>query len=258
MKKFSALILLSSLFLPLDAWSDDQNQAPLTGYFRSSTTPLELLGERGAETLAEVFAPDEELRWQLNVPDTYDPANPPGLIVYVNRGNWGGGKKVWSDVFRDRNLIWAGALDAGDEAPINERMLKAILAPTMLAKTYSIDPRRVYIAGFSGGAHVAAILATSRPELFKGGLFMGGARFWEEKTPPKIDIVRQNRFVFLAGANDVARTRVARTADSYRAAGVMQTKLIIVPNTRQELPGRSYFETAIDYLDGRSNADTSN
>jgi hypothetical protein len=87
---------------------------------------------------------------------------------------------------------------------------------------------------------------------------MGGAVFWEEKTPPKIDIVRQNRFVFLTGTNDVARTRVARTADSYRDAGVTQTKLIIMPNTRQELPGRSYFQTAIDYLDGRSDADTSN
>ena len=258
MNKFSALILLSVLFLPSGAWSDDTDESPRTGYFRSSTTPLELLGERGAETLSEVFAPDEKLRWQLNVPENYDPANPPGLIVYVNRANWGGGKKVWSDVFRDRNLIWAGALDAGDKAPINERMLKAILAPTMLAKTYRIDPPRVYIAGFSGGAHVAAILATTRPELFKGGLFMGGAVFWEEKTPPKIDIVRQNRFVFLTGTNDVARTRVARTADSYRDAGVTQTKLIIMPNTRQELPGRSYFQTAIDYLDGRSDADTSN
>jgi hypothetical protein len=117
MNKFSALILLSVLLLPSGAWSDDTDESPRTGYFRSSTTPLELLGERGAETLSEVFAPDEKLRWQLNVPENYDPANPPGLIVYVNRANWGGGKKVWSDVFRDRNLIWAGALDAGEVSP---------------------------------------------------------------------------------------------------------------------------------------------
>ncbi len=256
MKQLSALILFSTLLLSSGAWSDDEQKGPRTGYFRSSITPLELLGEQGATTLAEVFKPDEKLRWQLSVPNTYDPANPPGLIVYVNRGNWGGGKKVWSDILRDRNLIWAGALDAGDEAPINERMLKAILAPTMLARTYRIDPARVYIAGFSGGAHVAAILATTKPELFKGGLFMGGAIFWEEKTPPKIDIVRQNRFVFLTGANDVARTRVTRTADSYRKAGAMQTKLIVVPNMRQELPGPSYFESAIDFLDSRSEDET--
>ncbi len=254
MKKLTALLVLSVCFLPPGAWSDEA-EGPRTGYFRTSITPFELLGERSA-ALAEIFAPDEELRWQLDVPKTYDRASPPGLIVFVNRGNWGGGKKVWSDVLREKNLIWAGALDAGDETPVNERMFKAILAPTMLARTYRIDPRRVYVAGFSGGAHVAAILATTRPELFKGGLFMGGAMFWGEKTPPKIDIVRQNRFVFLAGANDVARTRVARTADSYRDAGVSQTRLIIVPNTRQELPGPSYFATAIDFLDARSEAGT--
>lgn len=251
MKQSPIFFLVGLLLMLLTSVSADE-QAPRTGYFRVSSTPLELLGEQGASALSEVFAADEKLRWQLVVPDNYDPAQPPGVIVFVNRGDWGGGNKAWSQVFEEKNLIWIGALDAGDQSPINERMFKALLAPTVLARDYAIDPRRVYISGFMGGAHVAGILSTTRPETFQGGLFMSGAVFWGDKTPPKLDRLRQNRFVFLAGANDVARTKVARTAESYKKAGLQNTNLIIVPNMRQELPGNSYFEAAIDYLDSRS------
>lgn len=252
MKFVPRMVLASLILVVLPSWSADEERGPRTGYYRLSTTPLELLGEQGAQTLSEVFAPDEELRWQLDVPKNYDPVRPPGVIVFINRGTWGGGKKVWNPVLTDKNLIWIGALDAGDQSPMNERMLKAILAPTVLAGHYALDPTRIYVAGFSGGAHVANILSTSKPELFKGGLFMSGAAFWGDKMPAKIDVVRQNRFVFLSGSNDVARTKVARTAESYRAAGVDNVELIVVPNMRQELPGPSYFETAINYLDSRN------
>lgn len=252
MNSLLKMILVSSILVASPSWSADENNGPRTGYYRLSTTPMELLGEGGARTLSEVFAPDEKLRWQLDVPKNYDPANPPGVIVFINRGTWGGGKKVWNPVLNDKNLIWIGALDAGDQSPMNERMLKAILAPTLLAGYYALDPTRIYVAGFSGGAHVANILSTSKPDLFKGGLFMSGAMFWGDKIPAKIDIVRQNRFVFVAGGNDVARNKVARTAESYRAAGVNNVELMVVPNMRQELPGPSYFEAAIDYLDSRN------
>lgn len=252
MRKFALLLLVMFCLQPMVALSADESSGPRTGYFRTTITPSELLGEQGARTLAQVFAPDEELKWQLDVPVNYDPANPPGAIVFVNRGNWGGGKKVWSKVLSDRNLIWIGAIDAGDTAPMNERMLMAILAPTVLSRYYAVDPARIYVAGFSGGAHVAGILATSKPALFKGGLFLSGAVFWEDKMPAQIDLVRQNRYVFVAGQNDVARTKVSRTAQAYRNAGVVNTELIVMPNTRQKLPGPSYFQSAIDYLDGNT------
>ena len=252
MKKLLPLALALFCLVSHDAFSKDQDTSLRTGYFRLTITPLELLGTQGAQTLSGVFEPDQKLRWQLDVPEDYDLSQPPGAIVFVNRGNWGGGKKVWSKVLGDKNLIWIGAIDAGDKAPMNERMLKAILAPTVLSRYYAVDPARIYVAGFSGGARVANILATSKPALFKGGLFMGGAMFWEDKMPAQIDLVRQNRYVFVAGQNDVARTTVSRTAQAYRDAGVANTELIVVPNARQELPGPSYFETAIDYLDGNA------
>ena len=228
----------------------DEAAAPRTGYFRIATTPLELLGEQGATRLSDVFEPDETLEWQLYVPANYDAARPAGVVVFVNRNERGGGRKTYNPVFDEKNLIWMGPINAGDGAPVNERIMKSILAPVLLAQSYAVDPARIYVGGFSGGAHVAAILATSKPELFRGSLFVGGARFWEERTPERLDVVRQNRYVFLVGQNDVALDTVRRTVQSYRGAGVTNTKLIMMQNMRQEMPGPGYLADAIDYLDG--------
>ena len=93
----TSLILL--LALSSAAWAEETQGRPTaglhtdikTGYFRKTTTPLELLGEQGAQVVAGVFAADEKLRWQLYVPKNYDPAKPAGVIVFINRGTWGGG-----------------------------------------------------------------------------------------------------------------------------------------------------------------------
>lgn len=74
---------------------------------------------------------------------------------------------------------------------------------------------------------------------------------WGDNPPQKIDQVRQNRFVFTTGSNDIAKTKVSRTVDAYRDAGIANTHLIVVPNMRQSLPGPSYFANAVRFLDQR-------
>lgn len=252
------LLALLAWSLPLlaqdapDASVDAETESPRTGYFRIDITPRKLLGDDGSAALADLFPPDQDLSWQLYVPEKYDPTDPPGMLVFVNRGTWGSGKKVYNPVLEEKNLIWIGLIDAGDASPMNERMIKAELAPLVLAREYALDASRIYISGFSGGGHVATIVAVARPELFKGGLFMGGTVSWGKQVPPKIDLVRQNRYVFLVGSNDVALKTVQRTSTSFEKGGVTNTELIIMQNVRQELPGPSYLSAAIDYLDDRN------
>jgi hypothetical protein len=52
----------------------------------------------------------------------------------------------------------------------------------------------------------------------------------------------------------VALQTVRRTAGSYRNAGVVNTKLIIMPNEKQEMPGPLYLREAVEYLDQRGPA----
>ena len=237
------------------AWADETKDGPRNGYFRMNMTTVELLGADGAKSVADMLDADEKLEWQLYVPHSYDPSRPAGVLVFISPSpSWSGSRKSYNDLLEEKNLIWAGVLRAGDATPLNERMMKSLLTPTVLSKDYALDPQRIYVGGFSGGSQVATLLSTGKPGLFKGGMFVGGAIFWGDKPPPGIDLVRQNRYVFITGSNDVALQTVRRTAGSYRNAGVVNTKLIIMPNEKQEMPGPLYLREAVEYLDQRGPA----
>lgn len=234
------------------SWAEETQDGPRTGFFETETTPLELLGPEGAASLSEIFAADEKLKWKIYVPKTYTPAKPVGVIVHVTHSNsWGGSTRAYNDVLDEKNLIWAGVIGAGDKKPLNERMMRVLVTPTFLARDYVLDPERVFVGGTSGGAQVAAILATSKPQMFKGGLFIGGALSWKDKEPAGIEQVRQNRYVFMSGSNNPALNDVQSTAMTYRDAGVEHTRFIVMPNVARKAPTASYIRAAIEYLDGQ-------
>ena len=242
------------MLLAATAWADATKDGPRTGYFRTNMTTVELLGADGAKSVANVLEPDEKLEWQLYVPHSYDPSRPAGVLVFVSpSASWSGSSKSYNDLLEEKNLIWAGVLRAGDATPLDERITKALLTPAVLSRDYALDPERMYVGGYWGGAHVAMLLATGKPGLFKGGIFVGNAIFWGNETPPEIDVIRQNRYIFIAGSIDDGITTVRRVAGLYRDAGVVNTKLIIMPNERREMPGPLYLREAIEYIDQRGN-----
>lgn len=98
-------------------------------------TPLALLGEAGAAAVEPLFASDRELTWQLYVPPNYDSDKPAGLIVFVSRHAGGGGTRSWNPILEQENIIWIGAVGAGDNAPLNERMVMALLGRSLQPRT---------------------------------------------------------------------------------------------------------------------------
>ncbi len=248
MKKTITALLMLFVMAPL-ASADD---GPRTGFFRKALTPLELLGEEGAEVVSSQFPPNKKLTWQLSVPKNYDPMKPAGVIVFIGFAEWGAGKKVWTSVLEDHNIIWIGLINGGDKKPVNERMLRAILAQAVLERDYKIDTERYYLFGYSGGANVAAMLATSKPEVFKGALFYGDALSWGGNVPSKIDLISQNRYMFMCGSKDKDRRKMLKIANIYRKAGVVNTEVVTVANVNRQMPGTSYFEQAVEFLDTRS------
>ena len=112
MKKTITAVLMLLVMTSL-AWGED---GPRKGYFRKAITPLELLGADGANAIASVFPPDEKLTWQLSVPKNYDPAKPAAVMLFIGFAEWGGGKKEWSDVLEDHNIIWIGLINGDVKA----------------------------------------------------------------------------------------------------------------------------------------------
>lgn len=226
---------------------------PRAGFLNLSMTPAELLGEEAASSLNHILLADQKIEWRMYVPQGYDAATPPGLLVFISSIDWGGIPTEWQPVMDAHNLIWISPSRAGGSAPVQERIIKSIIAPRAAGVDYVINEQRVYIAGFSDGGKVANLVQAADPVTFKGGIYICGALFWGDRTPAGLDVMRSNRHVFVRGCFDPKEREVKGVYDEYREAGFEDTRLITVQTRRQRLPQPQTLDQAIRYLDGKVN-----
>ena len=109
-----ALILITSAA----TLTSVQAQEVLTGMFRLSQTTTEVVGPQMAQALAEIIAIDEELQWQVYVPEPYRPDRPPGIFMFVDPhrlyiGSAGSGTLVAINVLLTRNTFAGGVYMSG-------------------------------------------------------------------------------------------------------------------------------------------------
>ena len=224
---------------------------PRTGFLNLTMTPAELLGDEAAISLNHILLADQTIEWRMYVPRNYDVATPPGVLVFISSIDWGGIPAEWQPVMDAHNLIWISPSHAGGSAPVQERIIKSIIAPRAAGVDYAINSERVYIAGFSDGGKVANLVQAADPVTFSGGIYICGALFWGDKTPARLDQMRSNRHVFVRGCFDPKEREVKGVYDEYREAGFEELRLITVQTRRQRLPQPQYLDQAIRYLDGK-------
>ena len=241
-----AVALLAAQHVPAEDAAERR-----TGFFEIAMTPVELVGAAGAQDFADILPPEQAIEWQVIVPLAYADSAPPGVVVYVSPLEFGAPPRDWATLLNEKNLLWIGANDAGNQHPVAERMLKAMLASAVLEKLhYVVDADRIYVAGMSGGGQTATRVMAARPEQFRGGIYMAGTTPLGEPLPPKIELIRQNRHVFMVGTYDPALQSTQRVYREYVAAGVSNSKLITIRNFKHRMPPGDYFVKAIEYLDG--------
>jgi hypothetical protein len=142
-----------------------------------------------------------------------------GLLVWMAPGNLGIIPPWWEKVLRKRCLIAVGANEAGNGRETTVRLGLALDAVHALTQEYTVDPKRIYVAGFSGGGNMSCLLTFHYPEVFRGGIYMAGAlyvrdvpipgqnRLWiggiPRVTPERLTLVKERtRHVWLTGAKD--------------------------------------------------------
>ncbi|MGI9271936.1 MAG: hypothetical protein ACR2QT_09180 [Woeseiaceae bacterium] len=221
------------------------------GQFDVSFTPAQLLDAETLASVAEFVAADEEVIWKVHVPETYDPAEPPGLMVYISPSDSGWMPRGWQPVIDENNFIWISADNAGNESPVGRRMLFAVLGPQIIRQLYEIDNDRIYLSGFSGGGKVSGMVAIDFANLFRGAIYIGGAEHWRGSTPKYFEHVKNNRYVFLAGDRDFNLDLTKKIYRRYKSAGLDQIKLIVMPRSGHQNPDAGHFRQAINFLDTR-------
>ena len=249
-KAIVAILLSISISQDSTCAAEDNDQSARTGSFSLLATPTEIVGPDSAANFAAVIPVDEAINWQITVPEFYDPDKSPGLLVYISPSNSGKMPRSWLSLPESHNFIWIGADQSGNRIAVARRVTMALFAVGLVNKRYSIDSRRIYLSGFSGGARVAGLVAAAYPQIFKGDIYIGGAETWEDElTPDKLEAMKQNRYVFIVGSDDFNRRMAREVAEKYTAAGIENIELKIIAHMGHELPRSRDMYDALNYLD---------
>ena len=116
--------------------------------------------------------------FDILVPKSYKKSDAHGLLVWVSPGNNVGLPKEWEKILADKKLIAIGARNSGNNRDVFDRMRLALDANDNLRNLFTVDDRRVYVSGFSGGSRVASMLGVTYADMFTGALCFMGVNFY--------------------------------------------------------------------------------
>lgn len=177
---------LLALVLALPAQAQSQAQGLQAGITFSQSTPLasdaELLHRivtpikaAPARNIAGLLQDVSHETFAVSVPPT-KPASGYGLLVFVPPWDHSKMPEGWQDPLDDHGMIFVSADQSGNDKQVRtRRMPLAIIAAENIMRQYPVDPSRVFVAGFSGGAQVALRLALAYPDVFRGAILNSGS-----------------------------------------------------------------------------------
>jgi predicted esterase len=206
-----------------------------------------------AQQFATILPADQIVRWQVLAPQNAaapHEVQQSGALIFVSPSDSGMPSKQWISVLERRNLIYVAADDFGNSKLAARRVLAALMGLALVQSEYHVDPKRIYIAGMSGGGRIASRTITKFPQLFSGALYIVGADFWTQRERALVPTILSKRYVFLTGSKDFNRRDTKRVYDRYRSAGAQEVLLMDLPGYGHEYPNAAQLEQALRFLDG--------
>jgi hypothetical protein len=173
----------------------------------------------------------------------------PGVIVFVSPTDSGEPPKGWLELLRQKRLSWIAADGFGNQKLSAQRVLVAVMGLSLAQKSASLDRKRIYISGMSGGGRIASMTAPRFPQMFSGGLYIVGANFWMPDDAQLRQKAAGNRYVFITGEKDFNRSDMKSVFSRYRKKGLASSLLMDLPGYGHEYPNVEQLGQAIDFLD---------
>jgi predicted esterase len=204
----------------------------------------------------QVFAPKAALK----------SSKPWGLIVWVAPSLDGYVPPFWEPGLSRHKLLGVGANDSGNHRTTTARIGLALDAVFNMKARYKIDPERIYIAGFSGGGVVASYLAWAWPDVFRGGLYVGGCNYihdvpvpgerklWrgdiKEPSALLLGMARErSRHVYICGEKDPALSMMKTVSAQAEAEGAWGVQFYEVPKLDHSVPDGAWIDRIVKALD---------
>lgn len=277
MKNFPWLLI--TVLISMLTWGEElcaQSRTPILKKKFTERHALSSLGEQSKRfkwskallSNKEASYKIEKERFNVYVPKSYKRSKKKfGLFVWIAPSYDGRPPPIWRSRFDKLKLIAIGADRSGNERQTPVRIGLALDAVHNAIQQYRIDSKRVYVGGFSGGGRISTFLTMQYPEIFHGGLYLGGCDFYRNVLVPggkgeawqgliskpkddRLKAVREKtRHVYLVGAKDEVIKQMKAVKDCALKDGFVFVKYTEMKGLGHRIPDGKWFERSIKYMD---------
>jgi dienelactone hydrolase len=207
----------------------------------------------------------------VHVPEEYTGDTAYGLIVFVDADSDSRQLPAgWQTLLDSRKLLYIAPQNAGNDQDTSRRMGLAVLGALEMMKHYRIDPHRVYVAGFSGGARMAGLLGFFQADLFRGTIQNCGADFYKavpvveatstvdtagnpyglfQASDDEIASARRVRFALITGSRDFRHGNILDLYNGGFAHEGFKAKLFDVRGMAHDIADESTLSNVLDFLE---------
>lgn len=215
---------------------------------------------RFLESEGRTLAPETFVRGRESI-DVFVPAEMPasgfGLIVFVPAGDDFFLPRDWKGSLERRGIVFVSLRGAGNSTDVIGRRIPMVLhAAEHAIASLRIDPARVYVSGFSGGARLAQRVALGWPDLFSGSLqFAGSVVIGTHRLPPPaLELMARfqenTRVVMVSGNVDLPNRRNdAEAREGLRALCVAGERGFAPARLDHWVPDGRAFARALEMLE---------
>ncbi len=203
-------------------------------------------------------------RFQLIVPEPNAQFTNWGLFVWVSPSDSPQIPADWEPVLARHALLFIGAYNAGNPRNAFDRFRLAVDASLNMRQRFKINPKRIYVSGFSGGGRVASMLAVGYADIFTGSIPICGVNFYTDlpagegkkfersyvPEPGLAAIARKNgHFALITGEHDPNRANTqAAYEQGFKKYGFNHVLYLEVPQMGHAVPSGEWLEKALAFL----------
>ncbi len=204
--------------------------------------------------------------FEILLPKNYRATESYGLFIWISASDKPDIPAEWEALLAEKKLIFIGAHKSGNPRSIFDRMRLAIDANFNVRRIAKIDPARVYVSGFSGGARVASMLSVCYADIFTGTICCMGVNFYTDVTSldgkqrfqmsyiPHDEFAKiaktQCRFVLVTGEKDMNLINTQAVFENgFKKEGFKFVDLMNIPAQGHQPPKSEWLKKAIEFLD---------
>ncbi len=223
------------------------------------------LGARGEPDVGGEYQPGQE-SYELFVPARAAAGEPHGILVWISSDPTGAIPIAdWRTVLAARKLAWAGPNQVGNNREVALRIGLALDALRDAQKRFTLDPRRVYVGGLSGGAKSAFRAQLYYPDVFQGALLAAGVEYfrslpapsqgksavWPQRIgkPRDLAFARLRPVAITTGPNDFNLGHITDVAAGMREDAFTRVQVFSGQSLGHAPPPAELFERAVRWLD---------